>query len=87
MGGVFGAAARASNDVRNLLALCRSCHDATEHAGTWAECVSKGWRCQTGTDPLVTPALLYTVNGHGWWYLTHEAGFRWCEWTSDYRIT
>lgn len=79
MGGVHGLAAEIANDVRNLLALCRVCHDKTEHADTWAECLALGWRVGPGADPLTTPALIHTVNGTGWWLLTEDGGYRWID--------
>lgn len=85
-GGVHGLAARVANDVRNLLALCRVCHDRTEHADTWAETEALGWRMPSWRDPFGTPALLYTVNGHGWWLLTEEGGYRWAGRERDWRI-
>lgn len=88
MGGVAGEAAGQANDVRNLLALCQSCHDETEHAETWDLTERLGWRIPKWVpDPLVVPALIYTVNGHAWWQLTKEVGYRWMDWTADRRIT
>ena len=40
-GGVHGVAADVSNDPRNLLMLCRSCHDQTLNAAD--ECIAIGW--------------------------------------------
>lgn len=85
-GGVHGEAARVANDVRNLLALCRSCHDETEHAQTWELTQRIGWRVpHYVADPLVVPALIHTVNGFGWWRLTSDAGYQWVDWSHDYR--
>lgn len=85
-GGVHGEAAVIANDVRNLLALCRVCHDQTEHAETWDATESLGWRVPSHGNPFVTPALLYTVNGHGWWLLTNDGGYRWVDLAPDWRI-
>lgn len=76
-GGVHGAAAEISNSVRNLLALCRVCHDKTEQAQTWRECIALGWRIEGGTDMLTTPALIHTANGFAWWLLTDDGGYEW----------
>lgn len=78
-GGVHGAAEAASNDVRNLLMLCRPCHDSTLAAA--AECIGVGWVIErrAGVDPRDVPALIYTVNGRGWWYLTEDGGYRWAD--------
>lgn len=76
-GGVHRMAAEIANDVRNLLALCRACHDRTEDANTWTECQMLGWRLEQWQDPLATPALIYTVNGYGWWHLTNDGGYEW----------
>lgn len=85
-GGVHGEAAALANDVRNLLALCRVCHDQTEHAETWAETEALGWRVPSWRFAFVTPALLHTVNGYGWWLLTENGGYRWVDRTPDWRI-
>jgi hypothetical protein len=79
-GGVHGAAAAASNDVRNLLMFCRPCHDRTLEGGPgFARCIADGWVVErrAGVDPREVPAYLYTVNGRGWWYLTEDAGYLW----------
>ena len=78
-GGVHRAAAAASNDVRNILMLCRPCHDLT--LADAAGCILIGWVIErrSGTDPLETPALIHTVNGYGWWYLTEDGGYRWAD--------
>lgn len=78
-GGVFGAAYEIANDVRNILALCRVCHDKTEHAGTWRECIGLGWRIVRGQDAHTTPALIHTVNGRDWWLLTDDGGYQWAD--------
>jgi hypothetical protein len=90
MGGVSRAAAERANDPRNFLALCRHpCHESTEAAATWRECELKGWRFRHGldADPLETPALIHTVNGFGWWFLTEAGGYRWADLPYDYRLT
>lgn len=70
MGGVHGAAAAVSNSPSNLLALCVRCHALTEEELEWAEEV--GWRVPHPTVPAVKAALLYTVWGRDWFYLTHQ---------------
>lgn len=87
-GGVHRAAAVVANDVRNLLALCRVCHDLTEHADSWSETEGKGWRIPkwVGSHPGDVPALLYTVNGHGWYYLTEDGGYRWVDRELTWRL-
>lgn len=87
-GGVYGVAAHAANDVRNLLALCRNpCHERTETAETWRECEALGWRFRHGqVDPCVVPALIHTVNGYGWYFLTEDGGYRWADLPAEYRI-
>ena len=78
-GGVHGDAEKVSNDVRNLLMLCRGCHDRTlADADT---CIGMGWVIErrAGVDPHGVPALIHTVNGHGWWYLTEDGGYRWAD--------
>lgn len=76
-GGVHRAAEAVSNDVRNLLMLCRVCHDQTLNAA--GHCIGIGWVVErrAGIDPRNVPALIYTVNGRGWWYLTEDVGYRW----------
>jgi hypothetical protein len=86
MGGVFRAAQLHANDPRNLLALCGTCHRATEHADTWQECIGKGWRVPAGVDSWETPALLHTVNGYGWWLLTGDGGYVWQDLAVDFRL-
>lgn len=78
-GGTHGAAAAVSNDVRNLLMLCRPCHDRTLTDA--ATCIKIGWVIErrAGVDPHEVPALISTVNGHGWWYLTEAGGYRWAD--------
>jgi hypothetical protein len=78
-GGVHGLAADVSNDPRNLLMLCRPCHDRTlSDAGA---CIEVGWVIErrSGVDPREVPAKIHTVNGYGWWYLTEEGGYRWAD--------
>jgi hypothetical protein len=87
-GGVHGEAAEVSNDPRNMLALCRTCHDETEHAQTWDLTETTGWRIPHFVDdPHGVPALIHTVNGYGWWLLTQDDGYRWIDWTTDQRIS
>lgn len=78
-GGVHGAAADVSNDVRNLLMLCRACHDRTLNDAEG--CMGIGWVIErrAGVDPRGVPALIHTVNGFGWWYLTEQGGYRWAD--------
>lgn len=79
-GGVHGAAAVTANDVRNILALCRACHDETEHAETWDLTQSIGWRFpKFVADPAAIPALIHTVNGYGWNFLTIDVGYLWMD--------
>lgn len=78
-GGVHGAASHVSNDPRNLLMLCRLCHDQTltmPHP-----CIEVGWVIErrSGVDPREVPAKIYTVNGKGWWHLTEDGGYLWAE--------
>ena len=89
-GGVHGAADGVSNDVRNLLMLCRICHDST--LADAPGCIAIGWVIErrAGVDPRDVPALIHTVNGYGWWYLTENGGYRWADDLNlqpDYRIT
>lgn len=87
-GGVHGEAAEVANGVQNLLALCRWCHDETEHHETWDLTVALGWRIpKYVTDPLVVPALIYTVNGYAWWRLTPDAGYTWIDWEVSRRLS
>lgn len=89
-GGVHGEAADVSNDPRNLLMLCRPCHDQTlSDAGP---CIELGWVVErrSGVSPYGVPAKIHTVNGYGWWYLTGEGGYRWADELNlqpDYRIS
>jgi len=80
-GGVHGAASDVSNDVRNLLMLCRPCHDQTLTDVGAANCISLGRVIErrAGVDPREVPAYIYTVNGKGWWYLTEDGGYRWAD--------
>jgi hypothetical protein len=78
-GGVHGVASDVSNDSRNLLMLCRSCHDRTlDDAGA---CMAIGWVIErrAGVDPREVPAKIHTVNGYGWWYLTEDGGYQWAD--------
>jgi len=78
-GGVHGAAADVSNDPRNLLMLCRVCHDRTlADAGP---CIELGWVVErrSGVSPYGVPAKIHTVNGYGWWYLTEDGGYDWAD--------
>ncbi len=88
-GGVHRAAAEVANDVRNLLALCRACHDRTETADEWEECQALGWRVshQYDVDVREVPALLYTAQGHAWWQLTEDACYRWIDWARTQRLS
>ena len=89
-GGVHGAASAVSNDVRNILMLCRPCHDRT--LSDAATCIGLGWVVErrAGVDPLEVPAYIWTVNGRGWWHLTEDGGYRWDDVLNvqdDYRIS
>jgi hypothetical protein len=78
-GGVHRAASDVSNDPRNLLMLCRVCHDLTlSDAGP---CIADGWVIErrAGMNPHDVPAKIHTVNGYGWWYLTEDGGYRWAD--------
>lgn len=88
MGGVSRAAAVVANDVRNLLALCRACHDRTEEASEWAFCISVGWRIPhyVEVDPRWVPAMIHTVNGYGWWRLHEDGGYVWVGFETTTRI-
>jgi hypothetical protein len=79
-GGVHGVAAAISNDVRNLLMLCRPCHDRTLEGGpNFARCIEDGWVIErrAGVNPVNVPVHIFTVNGRGWWFLTGDAGYQW----------
>lgn len=78
-GGVHGAAAEHSNDVRNILMLCRPCHDLT--LSDAIGCIRIGWVIErrSGVDPYGVPAKIHTVNGRGWWYLTEDGGYKWAD--------
>lgn len=78
-GGVHGAAEPVSNDVRNLLMLCRVCHDRT--LSDAQACIVLGWVIErrSGIDPYDMPAKIHTVNGTGWWFLTADGGYRWAD--------
>lgn len=88
MGGTYRVAADIANDVRNLLALCRACHDRTEQADEWAFCIEVGWRVprETEADPRWVPALIHTVNGYGWWRLHEDGGYVWAGYEVTTRI-
>lgn len=77
MGGVKGAAAARSNDVRNLLALCRPCHDGVDAEPGLALAV--GWLVRHPIDPYRVPVKIRTVNGPGWWWLLDGGCFQWCD--------
>lgn len=77
MGGVHGAAQARSNDVRNLLALCRVEHDRVDAEPAWAQ--ARGWLVPHPIDPYEVPVNIRTVNGSGWWYLLADGSFRWCD--------
>lgn len=88
MGGVSGEEAETANSAGNLLALCMSCHNETEHAETWDLTEQLGWRIPKWVpDPLVVPALIHTVNGYAWWILTKDAGYQWQDLPVAHRIT
>jgi hypothetical protein len=78
-GGVHGGASDVSNDVRNILMLCRPCHDMTLTEVGEANLIGLGWVIErrAGVDPREVPAYIYTVNGKGWWHLTEDGGYRW----------
>lgn len=88
-GGVHGAAAQVANDPRNLLALCRDCHDTTEAADEWRETIAKGHRVEHAHphDPRNVPALLSTPQGFGWWLLTEDLCYVGIDWPTTYRMT
>lgn len=82
MGGVHSVAAQDANDPRNLLALCGSCHDETEHAETWELTEEIGWRIpKFVNDVWSVPALLHTVNyaGRHWFHLDMNGGYTWLD--------
>jgi hypothetical protein len=78
-GGVHGGAYDVSNDPRNLLMLCRACHDRT--LSDAPSCMAIGWVIErrAGVDPREVPAKIHTVQGYGWWYLTEQGGYRWAD--------
>jgi hypothetical protein len=85
---VHGAAADTANDVRNILALCRSCHDETEHGQTWDLTEAIGWRVpKFVTEPAEIPALLHTANGYAWQFLTLDVGYLWMDPNSPTPLT
>lgn len=92
MGGVHGVSADVANDVRNLLMLCRPCHDRTLAAETVPQCIAEGWVIErrSGVWPQQVPAKIHTVNGYGWWYLTEDGGYQWADDLNlqpDFRLT
>lgn len=90
MGGTHREQEERKNDPRNALRLCAiTCHPATEHEDTWQECAGKGWRISLNgqRDPFLTPVLIYTVNGYGWWLLGENGDYRWIDWPLEKRIT
>jgi hypothetical protein len=87
MGGVSGDAEQIANAIPNFLALCRSCHDETEHSETWELTERIGWRMPKYVlDPWSVPARLHTVNGYAWWQLTKDAGYRWIDFPPGGRL-
>lgn len=86
MGGVSRAAAERSNSPDNMLALCPRCHNETEDASTWRQCVGLGWRLLHGDDPASVPALIHTVQGYGWWFLDNQGGYRWADLDNTHRM-
>ena len=88
MGGTSGERAEILNQVPNGLALCRGCHDETEHSKTWRLTEMIGWRIPGYVDdPLVVPCLIYTVNGYAWWILTPDNGYTWIDWEVSRRLS
>ena len=88
MGGTSGVRAETLNHVENGLALCRGCHDETEHHETWDLTEQLGWRIPSYVaDPLVVPCLIHTVNGYAWWRLTNDAGYQWIDWEVSRRLS
>lgn len=85
-GGVHGAAYHVSNDPRNMLRLCPTCHDLTLTDAP--ACIEVGWVIErrSGVHPYEVPALIHTVNGSGWWYLTEEGGYLWADLGAEQRI-
>lgn len=77
MGGVSGVAATLSNDIRNMLAVCRRCHNDIDN--TPIEAQSRGWLVPHPIDPYEIPVQAFTVNGYGWWLLTDDAGYQWVD--------
>lgn len=89
MGGVHGAAYETSNNPVNGLALCSRCHGETLDANTVGECIAKGWVIErrSGHRAAEVPALIHTVNGYGWWFLTPDACYVPADLPAEYRIT
>lgn len=77
MGGVHGVAKATSNDVRNLVALCRVCHDGADHRP--GEARARGLLVPHPVPAHDIPALIHTPQGHGWWHLLADGTFRWCD--------
>ena len=88
MGGVQGAAYDASNNPSNGLRLCVECHDRTLDAEEVRECIAMGWVIERRSliNARVVPALIHTVNGYGWWYLTPAGTFVWADIPPEARI-
>ena len=87
VGGVRGTAYGTSNDPANMLHLCRAvCHALTLDQP--AEAIGRGWVIERRSGRLAasTPALLYTVNGFGWWMPLSDGGYLCCDWEHEYRI-
>jgi hypothetical protein len=82
MGGVHSVAAQDANDPRNMLALCPTCHEETEHGETWRATEEIGWRIPKWVErPYAVPALIYTVNcvGQAWHLLGMEGEYKWID--------
>lgn len=73
MGGVHGTAHTLAHRVSNGVAVCRPCHDRIDaDAGTAR---ANGWLIPHPHNSSQFPALLFTVNGYGWWQLDDECGY------------
>lgn len=72
-GGVHGTAYIAAHRVSNGLAVCRTCHNWIDQNATLAR--QWGWLVAHPHDPATVPALIYTVNGYGWWLLDNDGGY------------
>jgi hypothetical protein len=88
VGGTFREAQAIVNSPANMLALDPACHQLTEDAATWRDCLAKGWRVSHwGVDlPAAVPALIHTVQGYGWWWLLESGGYRWANQADEYRL-